>query len=215
MIEDIPEASPKESGEIPGKLRIGVDWDWTVTTYPALIKWVKTGVMLLAKSGGNTERTKFLDRLIRKQPTALLAGLPFQFSRVQREASQIINKWREQGYEIYFICGRPEKMRKKAQRVLEESGLAWAVAENRLHLRQSDETTVDFKRRVAETLNLHVFIDDDPENIQATPSMFLKIFPRQPWNVRKEVPKTVVAQDWPEIDKLVQGLSRWHYFVSS
>lgn len=201
-----------------GALRIGVDLDENVVGCAAAIQ-----PLVLERYGLDVfESPEFLFQEwseIKKTPGASdFISQIFKKESIYREAKPIsgavaiLNRWKSQGHQVWFITARPESLRRVTLEWLEANRLSWA--KEKLLLRQSFETDrILFKAKEALRLNLHVFIEDQAEAINQinSPVMMAKLVLEYSWNRNKKFDKgTKLVKGWQEIDQLVQCLSQAH-----
>lgn len=216
----------KESQEIPGVLRIGVDLDANVNNLDIWVcRLVKRGLGVDVKSILEQRPVSFwLDDWpeIRALPNgpAFIKEL-FSKSFIYNNAIPIegavekLNHWRKQGHQIWFITARSEKTHgRETLDWFEKHGLAWGQDK----ILFSDGDRVEFKSRQSQNLDLHLLIEDHAPTVRNTDSasMMVKIVLKYPWNMAEEIgSQAIYVDNWQEIDKIVQTASRWHHFIFS
>jgi uncharacterized HAD superfamily protein len=134
----------------------------------------------------------------------------YQHAKAIPKAVKILNQWKKQGHQIWIITARPEEAQKATLEWLKENQLGWA-RKRVLFTGHSPKERAGFKSRVARELDLHLFIEDHAETVRAigSPSMILKLVLKYPWNMAEKIGKKArFVEDWQEIDKIVQKLSR-------
>lgn len=222
---------PKENKETPpGVLRIGVDLD-------ANVDEIDTWVCRLVKRGLGVDIKKKLEdegstnfwldqweevRNIPRGPDFVKEifrrTFIYECARPIPNAIETLNKWKEQGHEIWFITARTkDDFYQVTLEWLEENNLGWA--KNRLLMPTSSEKNrVVFKNREVQGLDLHFFIEDHAETVRMTSSdsMMAKLVLKYSWNIDEDIGNQArFVDNWQEIDKIVQNASRWHYFLHS
>jgi len=214
---------PKENKESPpGILRIGVDLDANVDEIDTWVcRLVKRGLGVDIKKKIEDEgSTNFwLDqweevRSISHGPNFVreLFKRPFiyEYARPIPGAIKTLNKWREQGHQIWFITARTKgDLYQVTLEWLEKNNLGWA--KSKLSMPQSlGEDRVNFKNSEAQRLDLHFFIEDHAETVRTvTPSSLVRnLVLEYPWNVAEDIgSQSAYVKNWQEIDRIVQEAS--------
>lgn len=131
---------------------------------------------------------------------------------------EVLNRWKQEGHKIWFISARSKKTLKQITMTwLGEYNLGWG--KRNLLLFSSEKSRIEFKKNEAKRLKLHVFIEDHAPTVKAADSlsMMVKLVLAYSWNVDEDIgfeSAFVWNQDWQEMDRVIQEISRWHYFLS-
>ncbi len=219
----------KEILEKPGILRIGVDLDANVVDLmdPAhqLIKeTLGVDVEQRLKEG---PADFFLEQWPEIQS---IPGGPEFVMRIYEEpfvyeeakpipgSVEVLNKWKQEDHEIWFISARPKKTLEQVTITwLDKYNLGWG--KEKLLLFSSEKSRIEFKENEAKRLKLHVFIEDHGPTVKVvdSSSMMVKLVLAYSWNVNENIgfeSAFIYNQDWQEMDRVIQGMSRWHYFLT-
>lgn len=125
-------------------------------------------------------------------------------------AIRTLNKWNQQDHQIWLITARPKEIVKEITlKWLRDHNLGWAK-KRILFTGYSYKERANFKSKVAQELDLHVFIEDHAEAVRAvdSASMLVKLVLKYPWNMAEDIGKKAkFVKDWQEIDKIIQELS--------
>src|SRR4030042_6546466 len=216
----------KESQEIPGILRIGVDLDANVNDIDTWVcRLVKRGLGVDVRSILEQRPVNFwLDdwpeiKAIPNGP-AFIKEL-FRKSFIYDNAIPIegaiekLNQWREQRHQIWFITARSEEtLGQETLNWFERNSLAWG--QERIFF--SDGDRVEFKTRQSQNFDLHLLIEDPgpPTREAGSLSIMAKLVLKYPWNMAEEIGfQAIYLNNWQEMDEMVQTASCWHYFLFS
>lgn len=129
-------------------------------------------------------------------------------------APEIINKWIDEGHEIYIITGRPYEAYAPSRKWLDNHGL------NRAPLycvdkygREGFNRDASYSMRLEELYNMSFdfAIEDSPaafEHVMHFEGCRVAVFNR-PWNINEMLPndKFVRCNDWNEIDCIIREVS--------
>lgn len=220
----------REPDEIPGFLRIGVDLDGVLANIEGnaarLIK-NKLGVDIEAVRvrEGKTNYWWQDWPQIKAIPGGpeFVVGLfanPETYRNVQQMPDSVaaLNSWHHQGHQIWIVTARPptDSVSQATKEWLVGNNLDWVVnSENLLFVPQNYDRN-EFKPRIARQLSLHVFLEDLPDTLRrmSARSMMVKILFDASYNTGEEIgSQSVRANDWCQIDKIIQETSRWHYWA--
>lgn len=222
---------PKENKETPpGVLRIGVDLDANIDEIDTWVyRLVKRGlgvdIKKKLKDEGSTNFWLHQWEEIRRIPhgpnfVKELFKRPFiyEYARPIPGAIETLNKWKEQGHEIWFITARTkDELYQVTLEWLEKNNLGWA--KNRLLMPPSSEKDrVKFKKNEAQRFGLHFFIEDHAETVKTvTPSSLIRnLVLKYSWNIAEDIGlQSAYVENWQEIDRIIQEASCWHYFLHS
>lgn len=217
--------------ERPGILRIGIDIDGCVSsTGPAARQLIteRTGIdankLYRRKNGrlyyfsdwaqfaGNQEALEIINNLY-KDPE-LYRWAPAVPGAVRR-----LNKWHNQGHQMWFITARPESVRDSTLSSFWDYGLKW-VDNDFLIFPGGEDSREQFKARVAAQLALHVIIEDHGLTLLAirNPEIMIKILLARKYNSLEPLgPHTVRHRSWKRADELIQeaGLRHFNLYSSS
>lgn len=125
------------------------------------------------------------------------------------DASKTINKWVDEGHEVYVITGRPFDSYEPSRKWLDDHNL------NRVPLycvdkygRETFSSGLSFSMTLAQLyeMTFDFAIEDSPaafEHVLHFENCKVAVFNR-PWNLKAEIPNTnfVRCEGWAEIDKL-------------
>ena len=127
-------------------------------------------------------------------------------------ASEIINKWVDEGHEVSIVTGRPFDSYEPSRRWLDEHGLErvplYCVDKYGREQFTSDFTfSMTLEQLYGMTFDFAV--EDSPaafEHVLHFEGCKVAIFNR-PWNVKAELPNEnfVRCEDWDEIDRVFRG----------
>lgn len=129
-------------------------------------------------------------------------------------ASEAINKWVDQGHEVFIITGRPFNSYEPSRKWLDEHHL------ERVPLfcvdkygRETAKQDYKYNMTLAELYNMtfDFAVEDSPaafEHVMHFDNCRIAVFDR-PWNSRAELPndRFVRCEDWQEIDRVFAKLS--------
>jgi predicted secreted acid phosphatase len=214
-------SKPKKAKKSSEVLRIGVDLDGCVDDlfdYASLLIKKKLGVDFKAiiKKGPVNFYLDEWPEIKRVPGGQVFVREIFKKSDVYKHARpvpgavKILNKWKKQGHQIWLITARPKKITGKITlKWLEDNNLGWAK-KRILFTGYSYKERANFKSKVAQELDLHVFIEDHAEAVRAidSSSMIIKLVLKYPWNMVEDIGrKAKFVKDWQEMDKIIQKLS--------
>lgn len=126
-------------------------------------------------------------------------------------ASQTINKWVDEGHEVFIITGRPFDSYEPSRRWLDEHGLErvllYCVDK---YGRENFEQTYSFNMTLEQlySMTFDFAIEDSPaafEHVMHFEGCKVAVFNR-PWNIHAELPNDnfVRCEDWEEIDSTLR-----------
>lgn len=225
-----PEVFVENEETLPGILRIGVDLDANVgeiDTWVCRLVKRRLGIDIKQKleSEGSTNFWLHQWKEIQNHPhgpnfVKELFRRPFiyEHARPIPGAIETLNKWKEQGHQIWFITARTEdELYQVTSEWLKKNDLDWA--ESRLLMPHSlEKDRVRFKKREAQRLDLHFFIEDHAETVKTVnpPSLIRNLVLKYSWNIGEDIgSQSFYVKNWQEIDRIIQEASCWHYFLYS
>ncbi|MFZ5366282.1 MAG: 5' nucleotidase, NT5C type [Patescibacteria group bacterium] len=204
--------------EVPQTLRIGVDIDANVDN---LYLWFCRLARRRFKINLGFEDLSifWLDRIPKMKtfPNApvfveevFAREFVYQNAKPIPGAIKTLNKWRNQGHEIWLVTARPqEALAPVTYDWLRKNGSPWAT--ERVIFRDSwGKNRARFKADVAKKLDLHVFIEDHAETVKMikSPSLIVNVVLEYPWNINEDIGnKSIFAKNWKQIDEIVQAIS--------
>lgn len=210
---------PPESREIPKILRIGVDLDDTVVEYGNVyFRAIKAGLKvyipkLYSSFSGKVRElpeiasfpcgTSFLAELVaRKYFYKIAKPIP--------NAIETLNKWRDQGHEIWFVTARWPNLSDVTFELMEKYGIGWAI-ERTFFKQNPNESSGEYKNRICQQLAFDVVLEDMVDVLMAinAPSVRLKIGLRRLWNTenyKEGKDGYLLVPDWLQMAQEVEKL---------
>lgn len=210
--------------EKPGILRIGVDFDGNVVDLDTwALRIIRRGLGIKIKTGARRafmydeypeiqalgpKGVRFVEQLYSRDWI-------YEIAKPVAGAIETLEKWRDQGHELYFITARRGHHVQVTFKWLEKNKMGWA--KDFFYFRDQDERDRNkFKKTLSLRRRLHLFIEDFPETLRVIWSPYLlgKLVLEADWNRQENLgPQAVLLPSWEKIDNFVQTTSRWHHLL--
>jgi len=220
-----------ETKEIPGCLRIGVDFDNVMVATGLKVREIvkeKFGIDLVTIENGKTTTAYWLQDWpeIKGRPDVLF-GVQQMFNDPQfhldikpfEGAVETVNQWRQDGHSVHIVTARSHPAVQQATyKTLVDLGLGWIVDENRLFFCKSGIDRIVAKPQIALDYRHHLFIEDHAETLCEITSPFLmnKIIVDFNYNYNRHLDlgtQTIRCTSWTQIRRVVSTCASWHYFL--
>lgn len=217
--------------EIPGCLRIGVDFDNVIVpTGQRMRNTIKDrfSVDLDEIEKARTESDYWFDRWpeLQAKPEVLtyiqqcfidpgfLQGIdPFE------GAVETLNSWRKCGHKPFIVTARSSPLVQVVTRQeLVRIGLGWVLENGWLFFGSPSVDRTVTKPQIARDFRVHSFVEDHAETLReiTSPSLMRKIIVDFGYKYNRHLDlgsETARCHSWSEIDRVISECASWHYFL--